>query len=75
MASQRLQEAQRAADTYLEGVTEVLGQAHTEFANQIQATLRSSNTAFHQELSQAVNYLKDAIQNLGDVLDTVPSRS
>jgi len=73
VASQRLQEAQRAADTYLEGVTEVLGQAHTEFANQVQATLRSSNTAFHQELSQAVNYLKGAIQDLGDVLDTVPS--
>ena len=75
VASQRLQEAQRAADTYLEGVTEVLGQAHTEFANQIQATLRSSNTAFHQELAQAVNHLKGAIQDLGEVLDTVPSRS
>ena len=73
VASQRLQEAQRSADTYLEGVTEVLGQAHTEFASQIQATLRSSNTAFHQELSQAVSYLKGAIQDLGDVLDTVPS--
>ncbi len=72
-ASQSLLEAQRTADTYLNGVTEVLGEAHAEFANQVQATLRSSNAAFHQELSQAVNYLKGAIQDLGDVLDALPS--
>lgn len=75
VASQRLLDAQHTAETYLEGVTQVLGDAHAEFASNVQATLRTSNTAFHQELSQAVNYLKGAIQDLGDVLDNVPSRT
>lgn len=72
VASQRLVDAQRTAETYLEGVAEVLGAAHSEFAANIKATLQSSNTAFHQELAQAVNYLKGAIQDLGDVLDNLP---
>ena len=75
VASQRLLEAQKTADTYLASVTDVLGLAHGEFANQVQATLRSGNAAFHQELAQAVNYLKGAIQDLGDVLDNLPSRA
>lgn len=75
VASQRLTDAQRTAEHYLEQVSEVLGQAHSDFAMQVQATLRSSNSAFHQELSQAVNYLKGAIQDLGDVVDQLPSRA
>lgn len=74
VAAQRLSDAQRNAEGFLEGVSEVLGQAHAEFASNVQNTLRSSNSAFHQELSQAVNYLKGAIQDLGDVLDAVPAR-
>jgi methyl-accepting chemotaxis protein len=74
VASQRLSDAQRNAEGFLEGVSEVLGQAHAEFASNVQNTLRTSNSAFHQELSQAVNYLKGAIQDLGDVLDAVPAR-
>lgn len=73
-ASQRLTDAQRNAETYLEQVSDVLGSAHAEFANNVQATLRSSNGAFHQELSQAVNLLRGAIGDLGDVLDALPSR-
>ena len=72
VASQRLIDAQHSAETYLDGVTEVLGEAHAEFASNIKATLHSSNSAFHQELSQAVNYLKGAIQDLGDTLDSRP---
>ncbi|GCL65154.1 hypothetical protein AQPW35_42350 [Rubrivivax pictus] len=73
-ASERLLDAQRNAEGYLEKVSEVLGTAHAEFASNVQTTLRSSNAAFHQELAQAVNYLKGAIQDLGDVLDNVPAR-
>lgn len=73
-ASQRLADAQHTAETYLEKVSDVLGSAHAEFANNVQATLRSSNGAFHQELSQAVNLLRGAIGDLGDVLDAIPSR-
>ena len=73
VASQRLSEAQRAADTYLESVTEVLGEAHGSFAKQMEITLREGNRAFHQELAQATGLLKGAIQELGDVLDNLPT--
>lgn len=72
-ASQRLTEAQRNAETYLEGVTEILGEAHSAFAQQVMGTLREGNKAFHEELAQATGLLKGAIQDLGDVLDNLPS--
>lgn len=75
VASQRLTDAQRTTEGYLEGVSEVLGQAHAEFASNVQNTLRTSNSTFHEELAQAVNYLKGAIQDLGDTLDGLPSGS
>lgn len=72
-ASQRLTEAQRGAETYLQGVSDVLGEAHGAFAQQVMATLREGNKAFHEELAQATGLLKGAIQELGDVLDNLPS--
>jgi hypothetical protein len=73
VASQRLNEAQQAADTYLEGVTEVLGETHGAFAKQMEITMREGNRVFHEELAQATGLLKGAIQDLGDVLDNLPS--
>jgi chromosome segregation ATPase len=73
VASQRLNEAQKAADTYLEGVTEVLGDTHGAFAKQMEITLREGNRVFHEELAQATGLLKGAIKDLGDVLDNLPS--
>lgn len=73
VASQRLNEAQKSADTYLEGVTEVLAEAHGAFAKQMETTLREGNAKFHQELAQATGYLKSAVQDLADVFDNLPS--
>ena len=73
VASQRLNEAQKAADTYLEGVTEVLGETHGAFARQMEITMREGNRVFHEELAQATGLLKGAIQELGDVLDNLPT--
>jgi hypothetical protein len=72
-ASQRLTEAQRTTETYLQGVTDVLGEAHGAFAQQVTATLREGNKVFHEELASATNHLRGAIQDLGDVLDNMPS--
>ena len=72
-ASQRLTEAQRTTETYLQGVTDVLGEAHGAFAQQMMATMREGNKAFHEELAHATGLLKGAIQDLGDVLDNLPS--
>ena len=73
VASQRLTEAQHNAEVYLEGVTDVLSEAHGAFAEQIRLTLREGNRTFHEELAQATNLLKGAIQDLGDVLDNLPT--
>lgn len=72
-ASQRLTEAQRTTETYLQGVTDVLGEAHGAFAQQMMATMREGNKSFHEELAHATGVLKGAIQDLGDVLDNLPS--
>lgn len=72
-ASQSLGTAQQTATQYLDGVTEVLGEAHAAFAAEIAKTLRESNRAFHEELAQATQLLKGAIQDLGDVLEALPS--
>lgn len=72
-ASHRLTEAQRSADTYLEGVTEVMGEAHGAFKNQITETLRVGNRVFHEELAEATNLLRGVIQELGETLDNLPT--
>lgn len=73
LASQRLTEVQHSADAYLAGVTNVMGEAHGAFAKQMEMTLRDGNRVFHQELAQATGLLKGAIQELGDVLENLPT--
>ncbi|HVN71405.1 MAG TPA: anti-phage ZorAB system protein ZorA [Desulfomonilia bacterium] len=63
--------AQNKADEYLHGLTDVLAQAHAEFAGNIELTLRKSNMQFHEELSKAVSLVSGAIQDFGDILDAV----
>lgn len=68
-ATRQLGLAQNKAEEYLHGLTDVLAQAHAEFAGNIELTLRKSNTQFHEELSRAVSLVSGAIQDFGDVLD------
>ena len=72
-ASLRLTEAQRTTESYLQGVTDVLGEAHGAFAQQLTTTMREGNKVFHEELASATNHLRGAIQDFGDVLDNLPS--
>ena len=69
-ASQQLGTAQKEAEFYLKSVTEVLGEAHQEFAKNIERTLRQGNSQFHKELSDAVSLLNGAIKDLGDTLES-----
>lgn len=71
-ASQTLSVATKQADEYLDSVSEVMGQAHNDFAKHMETTLREGNRAFHQELAQATGYLKNAISDLADVVDNLP---
>jgi hypothetical protein len=70
-AAEQLGIAENRAGEYLHGVTEVLAQAHAEFAGNIEMTLRKSNSQFHEELSKSVSLISGAIQDFGDVLDSV----
>ncbi|MBU4043245.1 MAG: anti-phage defense ZorAB system ZorA [Proteobacteria bacterium] len=73
-ASDKLASASMDADHYLEGVTEVLSEAHATFAESVTKTMREGNFQFHKELSDAVGYLRTAILELGDTLDSVASK-
>lgn len=63
-----------AADIYLHQVNEVLSSTHESFASQLTSTLRQGNATFQEELAQAVDMLRGAIQDLGDTLDGLPER-
>jgi len=73
-AASMLSAAQKDAEEYLQGVTEVLAEAHEAFAESVEKTLRKGNADFHKELAEAVNLLKGAIQDLGDTLDSAATR-
>ena len=73
-ASDKLAAAQADIGDYLEGVSEVLAQAHEAFAKNVESTLRKGNAQFHMELAEATNLLKGAIQDLGDTLDVAVAR-
>ncbi|MDR2165099.1 MAG: hypothetical protein LBO79_05625 [Zoogloeaceae bacterium] len=62
------------AGRYLEGVNQVLTEAHACFAENVERTLRQGNAQFHKELAAAIDYLKGAIEALGDTLETLASR-
>jgi len=73
-ASEQLTVAERQAQEYLAGISEVLGKAHQAFADSVERTLRTGNAQFHKELSDAVGLLSGGIQDLGDLLENLPSR-
>ena len=73
-ATEKLGVAQTSAEHYLDGVSSVLAEAHRVFGENVEKTLRQGNAQFHKELSEAVNRLKGAIQELGDTLDAVAVR-
>jgi DNA anti-recombination protein RmuC len=60
----KLGAAQKQADEYLGGVSEVLGGAHNAFATEVKRTLDRANTEFHTKLTQAVGMLSGAVQEL-----------
>jgi molecular chaperone GrpE (heat shock protein) len=72
-AANALEAAHSETTKHLEELTQMLGEAHEEFAASIKRTLKDGSTAFHQELATATNHLRGAIEDLGDVLDNLPA--
>ena len=73
-AADRLVNAAREAEKYLEGVTETLADAHQAFASAVTTTLQRGNADFHKELGSAIDMLRTAIQDLGDMFDSLPGK-
>jgi len=73
-AASGLSSAQKEAEVYLRGVSEVLVKAHDAFAENIERTLRAGNGQFQAELSSAVQLLSGAILNFSQAIDELPPR-
>jgi hypothetical protein len=73
-SAEQLQQAQSSVNGIFKEVCEELANAHEVFANNVVKGLKSSNTAYQKELKDAVDYLKTAIEELGEVAEKIPVR-
>ena len=73
-SAEHLLQAQSSVDGIFKEVCEELANAHEAFANNVVKGLKSSNTAYQKELKDAVDYLKTAIEELGEVAEKIPAR-
>jgi hypothetical protein len=73
-ATENLMSAEKQAEEYLERVSEVLVDAHSEFSKNITNTLRDANSDFHLHLTNATKMLGDTVEGLSDVLERIPTR-
>ena len=69
-AATKLAAAQQETEAYLEGVSEVLAEAHGKFADGLTRTLDRANSDFHSKLSGAVGLLRSAIEELEVTVST-----
>jgi hypothetical protein len=72
-AAKALASGEREAGNYLEGINRVLGEAHQQFAENVERTLRAGNSQFHKEMALSIDYLKGAIEELCDALESLRS--
>lgn len=70
-ATKGLGEVQTQAGEYLNGISEVLANAHQEFGVQIISTLHNVNGEFHKHVERGTKALGGAIDELAEVLDRV----
>lgn len=73
-SASKLSHAQKAADEYLEGVSQVLADSSTAFRDSVVTTLRKVNNDFHTQLSSAVGLLSTAVQELEVTLGSLAPR-
>jgi|GEM_PF-305882 len=73
-AADHLKTANTEVNGVFEKVCEELANAHEAFAKNVENSLRRGNTAYQKELRDAVDYLKSAIEELGEVAEKIPGR-
>lgn len=73
MAAEKLSDAHRQTEDYLDGVSKVLAEAHEKFADGLSRTLDRANSDFHIKLSSAVKLLGSAVEELEATLSGLPT--
>ena len=71
-AARNLALAEGKAGDYLQSVSQVLGDAHAAFAENVEQTLVRGNNQFQRSVVSAVEALEGAIEELSDTLNQVP---
>jgi methyl-accepting chemotaxis protein len=74
-SASKLALAQKAADQYLDGVTQVLGEAHQSFSETMSRTLNLGNRAFHDEMTGTIKMLRETITELEETLSNLLPRT
>lgn len=72
-AATKLGQAQKDAETYLDGVSGVLASAHEKFSDGLTRTLDRANGDFHTKLSNAVGMLSSTIKEFESTLAEAPA--
>ena len=73
-ATAKLVQAQKEADTYLEGISSVMGEAHDTFTMNMEKTLGQANRQFYEQISNATGLLRSAILELEGTLAGIGPR-
>lgn len=70
-AAATLREAQSEAKQYLEQINEILTSSFADFGDAVRQSLDNAKGSFDTSLAQATDMLKQVIEDLSDVLETV----
>jgi hypothetical protein len=73
-AASTLGKAGQSAEVYLQGVSEVLAEAHARFAENVERTLSTGNGQFQLQVAGAIEALQGAIEELSDALSIERAR-
>ena len=74
-ASQKLGQAQKDAEEYLAGISDVLTSAHAEFAAGLTKVVEDGHKEFYQRLSNATSLLRQAIEELASTVEPTMQRA
>lgn len=73
-SAQQLSEANTEIDSYLESVTKVLTSSQQTFSEGMIKIVGEANQKFHEQLNSSVGLLRTGIEDLQDVVDSIPTR-
>jgi len=73
-SAQQLAQANTEIDQYLLSVTNVLAESQRTFSEGMSKIVGEANLKFHEQLNSSVGLLRTGIEDLQDVVDSIPTR-